>query len=220
MAHTNPILFCSMASPRAKKRMKTLVQPKASVTSLTNSAFNEKDVAEAKTICKMSFRSPVTIDNVFSAPALDHVKMFYESRASSTHHTFEQLPKAEKVAWTESFHDNKTLMGFIIYTLLFPKLLQTRIKLNAATYHWTHLGPTSDKGKVRLEQRRKAYRRLKRNGVTRSVFRGLSQHSNIDTSANILDFMNINVEEEDERFRFFTKREFSMICSARGQVGS
>ncbi|CAM9844846.1 unnamed protein product [Ectocarpus sp. 4 AP-2014] len=42
----------------------------------------------------------------------------------------------------------------------------------------------------------------------------------VDTSANILAYMKMNVEEEDERFRFFTKREFSMIFSKRGQVGS
>lgn len=30
----------------------------------------------------------------------------------------------------------------------------------------------------------------------------------------------MDVEEEDERYRFFTKREFSMIFSKRGQVGS
>ncbi|CAM9478203.1 unnamed protein product, partial [Sphacelaria rigidula] len=120
--------------------------------------------------------------------------------------------------WTESFHDNKTLMGFIVYTQLFPKLLQNRIKLNAATYHWAHLNNSSEKGRTKLEHRRNAVDRLKRNGSTRSVFMGLPYR--VDTSANILASMKMDVEEEDERSRFFTKREFSMILSKRGQVGS
>ncbi|CAM9485182.1 unnamed protein product [Sphacelaria rigidula] len=165
----------------------------------------------------MNFRCPVTIDNVFSAPTSTQVKVFYESR-SSTGKPFDHLPNGEDLAWTESFHDNKTLMGFIVYAQLFPKLLQNRIKLNAATYHWAHLDNSSEKGRTKLEQRRRAVDRLKRNGFTRSIFMGLPYR--VDTSANILTFMKMDVEEEDERFRFFTKREFSMIFSKRGQVGS
>ncbi|CAM9961939.1 unnamed protein product [Pylaiella littoralis] len=165
----------------------------------------------------MTFRCPVTIDNVFTAPTATQVKVFYESR-SSKGKPFDHLPEGEKLAWTESFHDNKTLMGFIVYTQLFPKLLQNRIKLNAATYHWAHLDNSSEKGRIKLEQRRNAVDRLKRNGFTRSVFMGLPYR--VDTSAHILAYMKMNVDEEDERFRFFTKREFSMIFSKRGQVGS
>ncbi|CAM9115140.1 unnamed protein product [Ectocarpus sp. 8 AP-2014] len=165
----------------------------------------------------MTFRCPVTIDNVFKAPTPPQVKEFYESRSSKPK-PFDRLPKAEKLAWTESLHDNKTLMGFIVYSQLFPKLLQNRIKLNAASYHWNHLDTASEKGRTKLDQRRNAVERLKRNGFVRSVFMGLPYR--VDTSANILPYMKMDVEEEDERFRFFTKREFSMIFSKRGQVAN
>ncbi|CAB1119258.1 unnamed protein product [Ectocarpus sp. CCAP 1310/34] len=206
-----------MASSRANKRVKVSSSAKESVTTLDNKAFDEKELAESKTHTKMTFRCPVTIDNVFTAPTSTQVKVFYESR-SSKGEPFDHLPEGEKLAWTESFHDNKTLMGFIVYTQLFPKLLQNRIKLNAATYHWAHLDNSSEKGRTKLEQRRNAVDRLKRNGFTRSVFMGLPYR--VDTSADILAYMKMDVEEEDERFRFFTKREFSMIFSKRGQVGS
>lgn len=204
-----------MATTRETKRSKI---GEANVTTLLNPTFDKNDVAEAKTHTKMSFRCPVTIDNVFSAPAVDHVKGFYESRNNSTAKPFDQLNKEEKLAWTESFTDNKTLMGVIIYTMLFPKLLQTRIKLNAATYHWAHLDSTSEKGRVKLRQRRIAVERMKRSGVTRSVFKGLPYR--IDASAPILEYMKINVEEDDERFRFLTNREFAILFSKRGEIGS
>ena len=208
------------ANPRATKRMKTSSATGARdpVTTLRNRDFDQNDVAEAKTQIKMSFRCPVTIDNVFSAPAVDHVNMFYESRSSNTAKTFDQLSKADKHEWAESFTDNKTLMGYIIYTTLLPKLLQTRIKLNAAEYHWAYLDSTSEKGRLKLQQRRSAVDRLRRSGVTRSVFKGLPYR--VDTSANILEYMKINVDEDDERFRFLTNREFSMIFSKRGEIGS
>ncbi|CAB1106674.1 unnamed protein product [Ectocarpus sp. CCAP 1310/34] len=206
-----------MASSRANKRAKVSSSAKEPVTTLDTKAFDEKDVAESKTHTKMTFRCPVTIDNVFTAPTATQVNVFYES-SSSKGEPFDHLPEGEKLAWTESFHDNKTLMGFIVYTQLFPKLLQNRIKLNAATYHWAHLDNSSEKGRTKLEQRRNAVDRLKRNGFTRSVFMGLPYR--VDTSAHILAYMKMDVEEEDERCRFFTKREFSMIYSKRGQVGS
>ncbi|CAN0217289.1 unnamed protein product [Ectocarpus sp. 4 AP-2014] len=130
----------------------------------------------------MTFRCPVTIDNVFSAPTPTQVKVFYESR-SSRGKPFDHLPEGEKLAWTESLHDNKTLMGFIVYTQLFPKLLQNRIKLNAATYHWAHLDNSSEKGRTKLEQRRNAVDRLKRNGFTRSVFMGLPYRHGVESGA-------------------------------------
>ncbi len=217
--HTCLIPLCAMASP-AKKRAKSIFADKEPVTTIENPDFDKNDVAEAKTVPKMTFRSPVTIENVFRPPAAHHVKFFYQCRAGENSQPFDQLLREEKVAWTESFHDNKALMGFIVYTMLFPKLLQTRIKLNAATYHWAHLDAAADKGRVKLEQRREAYVRLKRDGVTQSVFMGLPQRTSIDPDANILDFMNINVDEEDERFRFFIKREFSILHAARGQVAN
>ncbi|CAN0259512.1 unnamed protein product [Scytosiphon promiscuus] len=197
--------------------MKLASSAQESVTTLNNTAFDEKDVAESKTHTKMSFRRPVTIDIVFSAPTPAQVKVFYEP-TSSKGKPFDHLPKDEKLVLTELFHDNKTLMGFIVYAQLFPKLLQNKIKLNASTYHWAELDNSSEKGRTKLEQRRRAVDRLKRNGFTRSVFKGLSFR--VDTSANIMAFMKMDVEEEDERFRVFTKREFSMIFSERGQVGS
>lgn len=206
------------SSPRANKRLKVSSEPKKPFTTLDNPAFNQDEVPEFKTYTKMNFRCPVTIDNVFNVPTVSQVKMFYESRRGNRGKTFDNLPKSDKLAWSESFHDNKTLMGFIVYSQLFPKLLQTRIKLNAATYHWAYLDTTSEKGRVKLEQRRTAVDRLNRNDFTRSVFKGLPY--NIDTSANILAYMKMDFEEEDERYRFFTKREFSMIFSKRGQVGS
>ncbi|CAM9986369.1 unnamed protein product [Ectocarpus sp. 6 AP-2014] len=166
----------------------------------------------------MTFRCPVTIDSVFSAPTPAQVQMFYESRTGSSGKPFGDLPEDERFAWTESFHDNKTLMGFIVYSQLFPKLLRTRIKLNAATYHWGHLDSASEKGRTKLEQRRSAANRLKRNGFTPSVFRGLPR--GVDTSKNILAFMKMDVDEEDERLRFFSRREFSILVAERGQVGS
>lgn len=189
----------------------------ATVTTLTNVASHAGDVAKSNTHKKMTFRCPASLQNVFCAPSAEQVKVFYESRQRGL--GFEHLPKAEKARWTEACHDNNTLMGFIIYAMLFPKLLQTRIKLNAATYHWAHLDPASEKGRAKLEQRRSAVDRLNRRDFTRSVFSGLPYKIDIQAT-NILQFANLQIEEEDERFRFLTGREFSMICSERGEVSS
>ncbi|CAB1107326.1 unnamed protein product [Ectocarpus sp. CCAP 1310/34] len=140
---------------RATKRAKTKAASPA-ITSLLNPTFDEKNFAKAKVHAKMCFRCPVTIDNVFRAPALEHVEVFYESRKKSTEKSFHQLSNTETLAWVESFMDNKTLMGFIIYAMLFPKLLHTRFKLNADTYHW--------------------------DGSARSVFKGLPFFSNREFS--------------------------------------
>lgn len=144
-----PSLILSHGLFSRQQARESFVVTKEPVTTLDNTAFDEKDVAESKTHTKMTFRCPVTIDNVFGAPTSTQAKLFYESR-SSKGNPFDHLPKGEKVAWTESFHDNKTLMGFIVYTQLFPKLLQNRIKLNAATYHWVHLDNSSEKGRIKL----------------------------------------------------------------------
>lgn len=192
----------------------------ASVTSLDNSACDaddSKQVDQLKT--KMSFRCPVTIDNVFNAPVPKQVKLFFESRNyGKDSNAFDRLTRAENIEWMESYHDNKTLMGFIMYAKLFPKLLQIRIKLNLATYHWSHLDSASAKGRAKLDQRRNAVDRLKRSDCAQSVFTGLPYP--IDSSSNILDYMKMIVEEEDETFRCFIRREFSMIYSERGAVGS
>ena len=164
---------------------------------------------------KMSFRCPLSIDTVFDAPPTSHVEAFYDTR-SGAHLPFDDLPEADKVAWAESFHDNKVLMGLIIYSQLFPALLKSRIKLNAPTYHWSQLDPASAKGATKLAQRQDALARIRREDFTRSVFRGLPYR--IDTSVDILTYMKMSMDSEDERFRFFTGREFSFICSERGDV--
>ncbi|CAB1097168.1 unnamed protein product [Ectocarpus sp. CCAP 1310/34] len=189
------------------------------VTTLDNPAFDADDVAAAKSHAKMSFRCPVTIDSVFAPPAPDQVCTFYESRNHGSK-PWGHLSEPEQREWAESCHDNKTLMGFIVYATLFPKLLRNRIKLNAATYHWAHLDSSSAKGRLKLEQRRGAVSRLRRVGFARSLFRGLPHRIDPVADTSILVFMNMSVEEEDERFRFFTNREFSMIYSERGEVGS
>lgn len=192
------------------------------VTTLRKPGFDQQDVADTKPLCRMSFRCPVTIDSVFKPPTAKEVATFHESRTYGAKTTpFQDLDATQKLKWTESFHDNKVLMGFIVYAQLFPKLLRSRIKLNTAADHWSHLDPASTKGGIKLEERRQAIRRLRRHGVLASVFMGLS-HTKTDkpTNINILQFMNIDADDEDERYRFFAKREFSMIHAPRGQVGS
>lgn len=195
------------------------------VTSLRKPGFDRQDVADTKPLCRMSFRCPVTIDSVFRPPTAKEVATFHESRTYGAETTpFQDLDATTQLKWTESFHDNKVLMGFIVYAQLFPKLLQSRIKLNTATYHWSHLDPASTKGGIKIEERRQAITRLRRGGVLASVFMGLS-HTKTRTDkpkspSNILQFMNIDTDDEDERYRFFAKREFSMIHAPRGQVGS
>ncbi|CAM9518495.1 unnamed protein product, partial [Ectocarpus sp. 13 AM-2016] len=62
--------------------------------------------------------------------------------------------------------------------------------------------------------------RLKRTGFISSVFMGLPHSVDTSDTSTILAYMNTDFDEEDERFRFFTEREFSVIFSQRGQVGS
>ena len=182
-----------------------------------NPAWDEKNTARLKSPAKMSFRCPVTINTVFDAPLTSQVKVFYDSRSIKTSDIkFDDLSEAEKVAWAESFHDNKILMGLIIYSQLLPALLKSRIKLNAPTYHWSQLDPASATGIKKLAQRRDAIARIRTDDFTRSVFRGLPYR--VDTSVSILAYMKMTMDSEDERFRFFTSREFSMICSERGDV--
>ncbi|CAM9106164.1 unnamed protein product, partial [Ectocarpus sp. 13 AM-2016] len=58
--------------------------------------------------------------------------------------------------------------------------------------------------------------RLNRDDFLRSVSHGLPY--GIDTSTDIMVYMKMTMDSEDERFRFFTSREFSMMCSERGDV--
>lgn len=163
----------------------------------------------------MNFRCPVTIDTVFDVPTEAQVAQFYSSRCPQGG-SFSLLSHHEKRNWAESLRDNMTLMGLIVYSQLLPSLLTNRIKLNSATYHWSYLDPASEKGRVKLEQRRGAVARLNREDFTRSVFRGLPY--NIDTSVDTLAYMKMKMDAEDERFRFFTSREFSVMCAERGDV--
>ena len=202
------------APPRAKKR-KTSVKPEESVTDLRNPAWDDQKIAKLPS--RMSFRCPVTIDTVFEAPLISDVEAFYESRNSgSAFVPYGDLSEADKVAWVDSSHDNKILMGFIVYSQLFPALLRSRIKLNAPTYHWSQLDHYSDKGSAKLAQRQNALARIRRDDFLRSVFRGLPYR--IDTSVDALAYMKMAMDSEDERFRFFTGREFSFIYSERGDV--
>ncbi|CAM9413975.1 unnamed protein product [Pylaiella littoralis] len=163
----------------------------------------------------MGFRCPVIIETVFDAPTETQVAQFYISRCSDGK-SFSHLSRPEKRYWGESLRDNKTLTGFIVYSQLLPSLLKNRIKLNSATYHWAYLDPASEKGRAKLEQRRAAVARLNRDDFLRSVSHGLPYE--IDTSTDILAYMKMTMDYEDERFRFFTSREFSMMYSERGDV--
>lgn len=117
------IMTTTPHSLRANKRIKVSATTKEAVTSLDNPAFDQSEVIESKTHTKMTFRCPVTIDTVFNAPAPSRIQMFYESRSNSGR-PFDSLPEGEKLAWVESLHDNKTLMGFIVYSQLLLKAVE------------------------------------------------------------------------------------------------
>eukprot|EP00903_Cladosiphon_okamuranus_P018123 g16678.t1 len=193
--------------PRKAKGITSLNKPRTDGSS--------PEVAVSNTQARMGFRCPVTIDTVFDAPTEAQVAQFYSTRCPGGA-LFSQLSQNEKKQWEESLRDNTTLMGFIVYSQLLPSLLKNRIKLNSATYHWSYLDPASERGRIKLEQRREAALRLNRADFTPSVFRG--QPYGIDTSVDILSYMKMKVDAEDERSRFFTSREFSVMCSERGDV--
>ena len=192
-------------------------KPRKVITSLTKpkSDGSKPEVAVSATHARMGFRCPVTIETVFDEPTKTQVAQFYGSRCPQGG-SFSHLSHPEKMYWTESLRDNMTLMGFIVYSQLLPSLLANRIKLNSATYHWAYLDPASEKGRIKLEQRRAALTRLNRDDFTLSAFRGLPH--GIDTSVDILSYMKMTMDAEDERFRFFMSREFSVMCSERGDV--
>ncbi|CAM9562170.1 unnamed protein product [Ectocarpus sp. 8 AP-2014] len=160
----------------APKRIKvrTISKARKAITNLTKLRLDgsESEVTVSKTHARMGFRCPVTIETIFDAPTEAQVAQFYSSRCPDGM-SFSHLSNPEKIYWTESLRDNTTLMGFIVYSQLLPSLLTNRIKLNSATYHWAYLDPASEKGRIKLGQRREAVARLNRDGFTRSVFRGL-----------------------------------------------
>lgn len=203
------------AAPRTRKRVKVSSISKAkktNITSLERLGFDGNDMPPPKSSAKTSFRCPVSLETVFNAPTDAQVSQFYATRCSDGK-PFDRLSNAEKLAWADSFRDNKTLMGFLVYSQLLPSLLENRIKLNAPTYHWSYLDSASVQGRAKLGQRQDAIARLNRDGFMHSVFRGLPYR--IDASVDTLAYMKMTMDPEDERFRFFTSREFSVTCSER-----
>ena len=210
----------ALASKRIKVRTiskASIPKPSKGITSLTKpkSDGSKSEVTVSATHARMNFRCPVTIETVFEEPTETQVAQFYGSRCPQGE-PFSHLSHPEKMYWALSLRDNFTLMGFIVYSQLLPSLLTNRIKLNSATYHWSYLDPASKKGRIKLEQRRAALARLNRDDFTHSVFRGLPH--GIDTSVGTLAYMKMTMDAEDERVRFFTSREFSVMCSERGDV--
>ena len=187
---------------------------KKEITTFKNSNLIEPEIPVVRK-AKMSFKCPISIDTVFKLDSINpkDVKLFYESRNNLT--PFKDLGTGCFNKWKESYIDNRIFIGFIIYSQVFPMLLKTRIKLNSPSYHYSVLDDKTDRGGIKLSERLYASNRLKKM-VTDTLFMGVKSIE----SKNVLEFMNIDFDEEDERYRFFTKREFSMIYSSRGTVGS
>lgn len=205
--------------PKPRKRIKvsSISKAKVKVTNLSNPEFEKSTVTPSRTQHRMTFQCPVTIKTIFTSSTEAQVEQFYLTRCSQGE-SFDNLPTSEKLAWRESLSDNYALMGFMIYSQLLPSLLKNRIKLNSASYHWNPLDPTCEEGQLKLQQRVQAMERLKRPGSTRSVLKGFPYTVDLTQTGNILQFMKMDVEDEDERFRSFMGREFSMLSSERGNV--
>ncbi|CAM9791792.1 unnamed protein product [Ectocarpus sp. 6 AP-2014] len=60
--------------------------------------------------------------------------------------------------------------------------------------------------------------RIKRPGSTRSVLKGLPYIVDLTQTGNVRQFMKVDLEDKDERFRSFMGREVSMLSSERGNV--
>ncbi|CAN0431869.1 unnamed protein product, partial [Pylaiella littoralis] len=120
--------------------------------------------------------------------------------------------------WKEALRDNLALIGYLVYSQLFPSLLLDRIKSNSASHHYRALDRATDKTRKKLEQRRKALARLQRVGSAHSVFHGLPY--SVDKSKSILLFMSMNFDDDDSRQRFFVQRESSVISGQRGETSS
>lgn len=196
----------------SKKRKKT------GITSLDNPRVADSNMQlKSNQKTRTHYKCPMSVQSVFKAHQASEVEAFYHARTYKTNALdFEQLPGAEVSAWTESYLDNRALTGFIIYATVFPKLLKTRIKLNSPEYHWNSLDYASKKGRVKLEERKSTMTRLK-SASAASVYKGIA--CNV-ADKNILHFMGTSLDEEDERYRFLSKREFSKIYADRGSVGS
>ena len=181
----------------------------------SNSNSNSNSLPVSVSSYRISYKSPVTLKNVFDRPHEDQVKIFYHARNFSGV-PYDRLPDAEKLAWTESLHDNSCLMGYLVYSQMLPCAAETRTKLNSGSAHWNELNASTDR--VRLEQRRAAYDRLRRNGSAFSAFHGLPY--NVDMAKNVLEFLGVAFEPSDVRHRFFMSREFAMTSSEHGKVNS
>ncbi|CAM9680888.1 unnamed protein product, partial [Ectocarpus sp. 12 AP-2014] len=143
---------------------------------------------------------PVSPQKIFLEPTDGQVRQFYDTRNFSGT-PYDRLPKAEKLVWQEFLRDNLALIGFQIYSQLFPSLLESRIKLNKASHHYRDLARATPEGRGKLEQRREALARLQRVGSAHSVFHGLPYSA--DKSKSILQFMNTDFDHDDSRQRFF-----------------
>ncbi|CAN0548610.1 unnamed protein product, partial [Ectocarpus sp. 12 AP-2014] len=164
-----------------------------------------------------SFKCPVSPRKIFLEPTDGQVRQFYGARNFSGT-SYDRLPQTEKLAWQESLRDNLTLIGFHVYAQLFPSLLENRIKLNKASHHYRDIDRATPEGRKQLEQRREALARLQRVGSASSVFHGLPY--SVDKSKSILQFMNMDFDDDDSRQRFFLQRDFATISGKRGETSS
>lgn len=199
----------------APKRIKvpSISKGKKLITTLQKPGFNADDVMHVTTDPRISFRCPVSITKIFLEPNDGQVRQFYHARNFSGT-PYDRLPQAEKLLWKECLRDNSYLVGFLVYSQLFPSLLESRIKLNNASHHYRDLDRATSDGRKKLEQRREALARLKRVGSAHSVLHGLP--FSVDKSKNILQFMGIDFEDDDKRQRFFLQREFSTTSGKKG----
>ncbi|CAN0465548.1 unnamed protein product, partial [Ectocarpus sp. 12 AP-2014] len=199
---------------KGKKRMTTIDKSSAGLTTLLRAGFDPPDVATLS-LTKTSYKSPVTLKNVFDRPTEGQVKIFYHARNHSGV-PYDRLSDADKLAWTEALQDNSCLAGYLVYSQLLPCAAENRTKLRSGRAHWNELNVSTDR--ARLEQRRSAYDRLRRNGSAFSAFHGLPY--SVDMTKNVLEYMSIDFEQSDLRHRFFMSREFAMTSSEHGKVNA
>lgn len=91
----------------------------AELTTLLRAGFDPSDVASPKSRSKTSYKSPVTLENLFAPPSDGQVVKYYNGRNHSGK-PFDRLSDAERLAWRESLHDNCCLMGYLVYSQLLP----------------------------------------------------------------------------------------------------
>ncbi|CAN0396993.1 unnamed protein product, partial [Scytosiphon promiscuus] len=199
----------------APKRIKfsSISKGKKRITTLQKPGFNANDVKRATTDPRISFRYPVSPTKIFLEPNDGQVRQFYHARNFSGT-PYDRLAQDEKLLWKECLRDNLALVGYQVYSQLFPSLLESRIKLNNASHHSRDLDRATSDGRKKLEQRREALARLQRVGSAHSVFHGLP--FSVDKSKSILQFMGIDFEDDDKRQRFFLQREFSTTSGKKG----